>query len=1652
MNQGQPVLREHSTGSPSRVVQPTSLNQPAQSTEEEEAIIFDDSSDGDVSMSTSHDGSDDGGNDSTVAAMAPALRTNTSTLVGGIPSYADDKNGRKRKQSAYTLDGSDQSNLVKKARLDESNPPRSDGTHTPPSARSLLPAEIWQHIFTFIPPQGLGILLQVNKLFNSYLDRSPFQCPLPMPSAVGHLSALQPDAIWRAARKRYWPKMPAPLKERTELDMWRLVHNKSCQFCGKVAHGIQSLVNAKAKPGPGTEGVRLIWPFGIRSCGPCLIAHSTKEIDVLLSPFIPSLLLPALPFLLIDSDLQVISPSALGKGHGSEPTPLTKIYLSKQVEGLQNEFLSVKNLGTGAAEEWLKGLEERGKQQRIDTDRWEKWEFNGGVRQLWQSNLSFTSQTAESHAIMQTESNQIDTMATNVTDHNDITKAAAANTDAGPPLQPIMPLHIDDTEQFSPPQSSIQSLQLAAAQPKRTLQEVVELKAARRAEIERRALLLDPPITSSVLAHIPSFQAALQIITPLDDSAWEMLKPRLLLQRADAEQREERDRHTAMPAATAQEPTEERRTLDGQEGKTKELTDKDWDDAQAPLRAQIFMYADEVIRDAWDDGNKVNKESSPRFAATVLLYVRKRFYAAIAKEAATARGAGKEPIRDPPQGPFTQKLTLENMKWLFEVKIKPHTEPFRKELFLCNGCDDSLKAYGFEGVVQHYAAKHTNSMSVGSVVVYWRSEWPEVPPFHPDPMAKNSQSRNTPIAPVHQPVGAAQHHGHSYRQPPLTFGALTPAHISPIYPSQYGPPASQFQHNEQSALYSQPQAPYYPPYPQQSAVYQPGYSLPPGTTPSAAGLHFPPHYPQHTGGFVPATIHPTHTHDAHQMSGPGGYPLPPGGVQSDKMRAQLEELARISREIWMATAGIKELAGYIRVYVFLYHLAKSYRSRFSEKPPLMMFIDGLSDHKEMRPVRNVNGLMCKACHLRLGDPVQVDNERTTFSLPQLVTHFQQKHLEPRLMSGAPLLDWTVDMVFIPEVASLSNLRMMVGIDSHKYKLITEAFPQMGFPGFFNAHIPSEELPLQQHQQQGYMGTSISQLHSAHQPPYHAGNFSAAQPASSQNINNNSGRNKSGDYGLVVPSHLGDSASQAHILEVSSNVPPVELSPLSGRLMPIQDQDRKPSHNNSGRNSPEWQAGRQRNRKATGKERRALSGQGGKSRKGNAKPAHDQGKSATDIDEAEKDKEAEAEAQREEEAIRAMWAADRKATARIASNSMAPQEPQSLRPSLGSPVGVPETMARAPVLRTSMVAQSSAAPHGRHDSPILISDRADDLFANLESHLDQQRTSRPISTTIPESRPTFHQAAVAEERALKASCGPPDLEQSPAQRRGRSRSPVYVGTREAQSQRGFYYQERSPVPHDSETTYARAAPQIDAAQAVLGGRASARPYANDRDRGPLHIGYSAYAEGPRLQPASPVQYIDRRPPASGSRPSHSQASHTEIYERILVRDSRGDEYYVERPIRREPEPVFVRYEDEQRRYREPTMYRGYEQDEPRREPLYQPTRRQGAASSSRESLHLQAWGHHDMPVIKERNIGQIDSKQGRDVFAGNYEMHGLDWIGFSGDQNTDKDRSCIKNLFYGLLHIGMFIFQQPWLPSQAHDCRQAGFLPIVNTVYMGEWPD
>lgn len=110
--------------------------------------------------------------------------------------------------------------------------------------------------------------------------------------------------------------------------------------------------------------------------------NADQEIDLLLSSSIPSPLMAALPFVFLTNELHVLPPSTLQNGQHPPTIQITKRFSKSQIEDSKQEFDNVKALGSATAEEWLKGLDERGKERRNDAARWERWESRGGVANM----------------------------------------------------------------------------------------------------------------------------------------------------------------------------------------------------------------------------------------------------------------------------------------------------------------------------------------------------------------------------------------------------------------------------------------------------------------------------------------------------------------------------------------------------------------------------------------------------------------------------------------------------------------------------------------------------------------------------------------------------------------------------------------------------------------------------------------------------------------------------------------------------------------------------------------------------------------------------------------------------------------------------------------------------------------------------------------------------------------------------------------------------------------------------------------------------------------------------------------------------------------------------------------------------------------------
>ena len=104
--------------------------------------------------------------------------------------------------------------------------------------------------------------------------------------------------------------------------------------------------------------------------------------DLLFSSTIPSFLLPALSFIFLTPLLHVVPSIALRSSSIPSGVELRKRFYKSQIELLTQRFEDVKALGPATAEEWVKGLDQDGKDRMSDAARWEQWEAKGGLRKV----------------------------------------------------------------------------------------------------------------------------------------------------------------------------------------------------------------------------------------------------------------------------------------------------------------------------------------------------------------------------------------------------------------------------------------------------------------------------------------------------------------------------------------------------------------------------------------------------------------------------------------------------------------------------------------------------------------------------------------------------------------------------------------------------------------------------------------------------------------------------------------------------------------------------------------------------------------------------------------------------------------------------------------------------------------------------------------------------------------------------------------------------------------------------------------------------------------------------------------------------------------------------------------------------------------------
>ena len=527
------------------------------------------------------------------------------------------------------------------------------------------------------------------------------------------------------------------------------------------------------------------------------------------------------------------------------------------------------------------------------------------------------------------------------------------------------------------------------ARPGRTASEIDKIRQARRDDIVRRCMALDPPLPQEVLQHIQSFQAAMQITQPMTDGAWERLKPRILAQREHAETLADR-RAEQLLALQASTPS----ALPNQvfsKLSAKDLYGKDYERLQVPLRARLAEYAMKRIDSHWNGRRETRHKMGPALAVDVLLHIQQSYMA--------DERSGSLPVVDQSAldrlayrgaslpAPF---LSLDNMKWVFEHKIRQHIAQQGPTFFICAVCSverptEAVKKYAFEGLIQHYGSVHTDSFRRGTASVQWQtSEWPEEPPFHTDPMSLLHPTRSRP---------EDMNTGRQGKTPQASGDAFS-------QPSQSGHLLSE--------------NPYF----------------------ARGAVHAVPHH----GGIPAPQGADAHMADAEAATAPAPVgPMMETILDQENESAAIDYFCAHARSIWDLLEGVdpEKLIECIRVQTSFVHAYNHFFSRFQEMPTLDLVIRAFATRPELRPLKEATGLACSVC-VRNGAATdhplyfaRIRDVKLWANPAKLLNHFKVNHgaQQTRL----------VDVLELPDTEMMTELLSARGMSDDKLAAVASAF-------------------------------------------------------------------------------------------------------------------------------------------------------------------------------------------------------------------------------------------------------------------------------------------------------------------------------------------------------------------------------------------------------------------------------------------------------------------------------------------------------------------------------------------------------------------------------------------------------------------------------------
>ena len=219
-----------------------------------------------------HD-ANDGYSSSEMDISMPASPMDISRPASPIQEISIHAGSKRRMSDAEDDDDlmdQDVEDLIKKRKL---------SSHDEMSPAECLPTQLWQQVFLYLSPVMLSRCLRVSKAFNTCLTttRAPLVTPKVTIGSVTRnmtiaVHSIDSNAIWLQAKNAYFPGMPKILEDWTVLRMLQLLGGTTCQFCSKHPLPMPNLSVFKA--GPGSAGVRIIWPFLIRACGICWLKNT----------------------------------------------------------------------------------------------------------------------------------------------------------------------------------------------------------------------------------------------------------------------------------------------------------------------------------------------------------------------------------------------------------------------------------------------------------------------------------------------------------------------------------------------------------------------------------------------------------------------------------------------------------------------------------------------------------------------------------------------------------------------------------------------------------------------------------------------------------------------------------------------------------------------------------------------------------------------------------------------------------------------------------------------------------------------------------------------------------------------------------------------------------------------------------------------------------------------------------------------------------------------------------------------------------------------------------------------------------------------------------------------------------------------------------